>query len=138
MDPIIGAAAIQSGGNLLGSLAGWLGGSGELDRLMKNYSRSRNLLMSDLGDDIFDPEYALALSDVAQIPQMRSAGGQIAKASGNINAADATGALWEKLLGTRAQNYNQLFLANAEGKARRDQMIKNMLFSADAQALANF
>lgn len=138
MDPFTAAAAIQTGGKLIGSIGSWLGGKGERERLEKNYKRSRSLLLGDLGKDIYDPEMMLSLLDVAQIPQMRAAGSQIARQTGNINAADASGALWEKLIGGRQQNYTDLKMTNEREKAARDAAIKRLLFSSDAQALGSY
>ncbi|MEW6110629.1 MAG: hypothetical protein AB1664_00740 [Thermodesulfobacteriota bacterium] len=138
MDPITAAALINTGGQLLGGIGSYLGGKGDLERLKKNYNRSRSMLLGDIGQDLFDPEYALALQDAASIPQLRTAGGQIARASGNISAADAQGALWEKLMGTRMDNYSDLWMSNELGKKRRDQDYKLALFGSDAAALAGY
>lgn len=138
MDPYTTAAVVKGGSDIFGQIASWIGGSGELDRLKKNYNRSRSMLTSDIGKDIFDPEQLLALSDVAQIPKMRATGSQIARQSGNITAADAQGALWERLLAPRQEMYTQSLIANKQGMSDRDAAIKRLLFQGDAAALAGY
>lgn len=132
------SALISTGGNLLGKLGSWLGGRGELKRLQGNYDMSRNMLLDDIGEDIIDPQETLAILDVAQYPQLQAAGRQIARRSGNINAPDAQGALWERQLGNRQDMYGNLLLKNAMAVADRDAMNKRLLYQYDANALARY
>lgn len=138
MDPLTISALINTGGNALGGLFSWLGGRGARNAAQSQYKTDRRGLLGMLGKDVIDPRGILSQLDAASFPQLQQQGRAIQKQTGNINAPDAMGALFERLQGGRNSLLAQLMQQNQLGKSNRDFNIRSQLFGNSAQNLSRY
>ena len=137
-NPLIGGAAISAGTGLLGGAFSYLANRGAYNRAKQDYAQSKHALQGELGKDVINSKQLLGLSDAAAVPKLRQAGSAMQRATGNINAGDAQGALWERMQADRINQFRQWMEQNAQLKSQRDVGIKSQLFGAAGQNLRMF
>lgn len=134
MDPFLGSGLLQLGSGLFN----YFGNRGGYNQAQGQYKADRRGLMGMLGQNVVNPTGILSQLDAASFPQLQQQGRAIQRQTGNINAPDAMGALFERLQGGRNSLLAQLMQTNQLGMADRDYNIRSQLLGQSAQNLARY